>query len=179
MKQRLLFFLPLLAACSSPTSPPGEVSQATAPAPEAASPAPNAIVDAQNGYGGHHLGDSLGSITDVQLQLVPRPLPATMYTIPSHRLRLDTVPVNGISYEFWKDKLYRIDFNSKRPGLLAAGKRLYGEGVQVSPTEYRWPGTHASASYSENGEWTYLRIFDNRAAAQVDSATAAATPGPE
>ena len=177
VKQYLLLWLPLLAACSSPGSAPSAAPEAAVP--NAASPAPNAAVDAQNGYGGHHLGDSLGSITDVPLQLVPRLLPATMYTIPNHTLHLDTVPVGGISYEFWQDKLYRIDFNSRRPGLLAAGKRMYGQGVQVSPTEYRWPGAHASASYSENGEWTYLRIFDNRAAAQVESAEAAAAPGRE
>jgi hypothetical protein len=98
-----------------------------------------------------------------------------MYVIPSHHEHLDTMRLDGLGYEFWQGRLYRVNFNSRRPGLLAIGKRLYGQGVQVSPTEYRWAGQHASANYTENGEWTYLRIFDNTAAAQVDSAVAVAT----
>jgi hypothetical protein len=175
MKQ-LLFALPLLASCSSPSSP-----QSTAPeaATSAAAPAPNAVVDEQNGYGGHHLGDALSSFKGVTMKPVPRLWPADMYVIPSHNEHLDTLRLDGLGYEFWQGRLYRINFNSRRPGLLEAGKRMYGQGVQVSPTEYRWPGKHASASYSENGEWTYLRIFDNKAAEQVDSAVAATTPGSE
>ena len=171
MKKRL-FLLPLLAACSSPSSPQSAAPEAPAPV---ATPAPNALVDAQNGYGGHHLGDSLGSITEVPLKLVPRLWPAVMYTIPSHTLRLDTVPLSGMSYEFWQEKLYRIDFNSRRAGLLEAGKRMYGEGVQVSPSEYRWSGKKASATYTDNGKVKYLRVFDNKAAAEVDAAVEAAS----
>jgi hypothetical protein len=169
MKQ-LVFALPLLAACSSPSAPQSATPEM---ATSAATPTLNAVVDAQNGYGGHHLGDSLSSITDVPLKLVPRLWPAVMYTIPSHTLRLNTVPLSGIGYEFWKGKLYRINFNSRHAGLLEAGKRMYGEGIQVSPTEYRWPGKQASANYIDKGQVKYLRIFDNAAAAQVDSAVAA------
>jgi hypothetical protein len=171
--KNLLLALPLLAACSSPSSP-----QSTTPeAATAAAPATyNAVVDAQNGYDGHHLGDSLSTFKGVNLKLVPRIWPAVMYVIPSHNEHLDTLRLDGLGYEFWQGRLYRVNFNSRRPGLLEAGKRMYGPGVQMSPTEYRWTGKRASANYTENGEWTYLRIFDNAAAAQVDSAVAAATP---
>jgi hypothetical protein len=177
MKMKILLLaLPLLVACSSPTSP-------TSDAPEAAAPAaldPNAIVDAQNGYGAHHLGDSLSSFKGVPLKLVPRIWPAVMYIIPSHNEHLDTLRLDGLGYEFWQGRLYRINFNSRRPGLLEAGKRMYGQGVQVSPTEHRWQGQRASADFTvrntTNGKVTYLRISDNAAAAQVDSAVAALRP---
>jgi hypothetical protein len=172
--KRLVLALPLLAACSSPSSPQNATPKMAAP--PAAAPALNAVVEAQNGYDGHHFGDSLGSFKGVSLKLVPRLWPATMYVIPSHTEHLDTMRLDGLGYEFWQGRLYRVNFNSRRPGLLEVGKRMYGQGVQVSPSEYRWPGKHVSANYTENGEWTYLRIFDNAAAAQVDSAVAVATP---
>ncbi|GAA4027394.1 hypothetical protein GCM10022409_09230 [Hymenobacter glaciei] len=134
----------------------------------------DALLAAKTGYDGHHLGDSLSRFTISSLKLVPRLWPAVMYTVPSHTLRLDTIPLSGISYEFWHGKLYQIDFNSRHSGLLEAGKMMYGPGEQVSPTEYRWQGQHSSASYTTNGPINYLRVFDNAAAIQVDSAVATA-----
>lgn len=167
---KLLFAVSVLTACSYPTAPQKNALETDVLAHNKHTK----LLEAKEGYDGHRLGDSLNSFKNSPLKLVQRLWPTIMYTVPSHTLHLDTIPLSGISYEFWQSKLYRINFNSRHPGLFEISKLMYGQGEQINPSEYRWQGQHFSASYTVNGPINYLHIFDNRASVQVDSAIAAA-----
>lgn len=166
MRLYLLTLCLLPFACSSGSEPTQQAPAAAAEAPAATSLIP---VDTVRGFGRHHFGDPLRSFPPLTLVHQSRPDLAT-YRVAAEggKLHFGPVPLIRVTYTFYKQKLYGINYYAAGAKglrqLTAEGSARYGQPMQVFEGLASWKGQQFQAALGrsplDSAEAYYLQFLN-------------------